>query len=243
MRCRAEIEMLFLVALLSSCGQQPKTRRETSLPKRSAARVSAQPSGSHGERPMAQRHEAQLLLDSARLSLGRGDRAAAIALLRGAAAFFHAQAATPPTAGSDNLIDVSRRLEDLADTLRLGRDVEPERIGRLSAYANLAETERHGALASIAWSTRSRQSACDELLMAADHAERAASDGKLPATSSFRAVLDTMRVLAGTLAPSPGVDLQAIEEPLSELQAELRVLRHGLGMSDSLSMTEHGRRT
>ena len=57
-----------------------------------------------------------------------------------------------------------------------GRTGDASRLDRLSAHANLAEAERHGALAAVAWSTRSKESVSDELVMAADHVERATLD-------------------------------------------------------------------
>lgn len=227
MRGGTGIGAVLMLVSLASCGRSKQGGHEA------AAVASTGPS--IAERPMALRSEAQVVLDSARFALLRGNHAAAVPLLRRAATFFSRQSYTPPTSGSEHLVDVSLKLHALADSLETGFRLGPQRVDRVSAYANVAEAERHGALASLAWATRSKESACDELLMAADHTERANADGGMLMPQNLRSLIDSMRVLARTLAPVPGVDPQLLDEPLTELQAELRALRRRLDITDTSS--------
>ena len=121
------------------------------------------------ERPMALRREGQDLLDSARVALIGGEADLTATLLRKGASFLVRQAHSPPNRGTNDLLAAARGLDSLATDVRQHRLVDSLRLDRLSAHANLAEAERHVALASVAWSTRSKESVSDELTMAADH--------------------------------------------------------------------------
>jgi hypothetical protein len=174
---------------------------------------------------MAGRREAQVLLDSASSLLGKADAAQVAALLDTAAAFFRVQAKSPPSAGTTELLATADSLQAVSVRLGRGRAVNSSELRALSARANLAEAERHGALASVAWSTQSRESVADELLMAADHVERAAVDGGIAMPREMRGLLSEMRELAAQVPRTPGVDLQARGEPLVELHLRIAVMR------------------
>ncbi len=191
------------------------------------------------ERPIADRHEAQVLLDSARaaLPLGRTDLAAD--LLRRAASFFDVQAISPPSAGTQDLLDAARSLEAAAAALGRGRAVDVTRIARISAHANLAEAERHGALAAVAWSTHSMESIRDELTMAVDHVERAAVDGGLILPVSTRDLLAEIHALVRTLATVRGQDVHSLDEPLTSLHIEVSALHQRLEQADAAAATLH----
>ena len=177
---------------------------------------------------MARRREAQVLLDSAFLLLGRAETARATALVHRAAAFFLVQAGSPPSGGTTELLAVADSLDAIAGRLAHGTIVSRDALRSLSARGNLAEAERHGALASVAWSTRSKESVADELLMAADHVERAAVDGDIRISPRMHLLLAEMRELAVAVPARPERDVQALDEPLSELHLEIAVMRRAL---------------
>lgn len=176
-------------------------------------------------RPMSHRHEAQGQLDSARVALVAGDTAAAIRLLHRAAAFLVIQATDPPSGGSYTLLSASSALDSLAGDIRRRGVRDTARLAWYSALVNVAEAERHEALAGVAWSTRSEQSVSDELLMAADHMERAAADARLPLPLSALSTLEDMRSIARRLAMQRELDVQSLDEPLAAFHLELRALQ------------------
>lgn len=176
------------------------------------------------ERPMAHRREGQALLDSARAVLAGGDAAGAAAQLHRAAAFFVMQAHSPPSGGTYDLLAVARGLDSLANDVGRRRVVAPSRLARMSAHANLAEAERHGALAAVAWSLRSKESIADELTMAADHVERAALDARIPVAPGMRRLLTQLRTIVRDLSTQRWLDVHELDEPLASLHAEIQVL-------------------
>jgi hypothetical protein len=179
-------------------------------------------------RPMSARREAQVLLDSAIALLGADESAPVATLLDRAAAFFLVQASSPPSGGTAELIATADSLDAMADRLTAGHDADAAALRSLSARANLAEAERHGALASVAWSIRSKESMADELLMAADHVERAAVDGGIAMPRDMRRLLAEMRALAVRLPAAPGIDVQALDEPLADLHLRIAAMRQRL---------------
>ena len=177
------------------------------------------------ERPLAHRHEAQSQLDSARAALSGGDTATAIRLLHRAAAFLVIQATEPPTGGTYMLLAASSALDSLAGDIRRTGLRDSTRLAAYSARVNLAEAERHETLAGVAWSTRSKESAADELLMAADHLERAATDARLALPESAVAAMEDMRDIARRLLMQRELDLQSLDEPLAAFHLELRAFQ------------------
>lgn len=180
------------------------------------------------ERPMALRREGQDLLDSARMALIGGDAALAATLLRKGALFLVRQAHSPPNRGTNDLLAAARGLDSLAADVRQHRLVDSLRLDRLSAHANLAEAERHVALASVAWSTWSKESASDELTMAADHIQRAGRDGGITLSPAMRSVVANLHAIVRDLSTKPGPDLRALDDPLASLHIEIQAMHRRL---------------
>lgn len=191
------------------------------------------------ERPIAERHEAQVLLDSARVVLPLGRRQLAVDLLHRAASFYVAQSSAPPTTGSADLLAAAHSLDAAATVLARGDAMDVTRLDRISAHVNLAEAERHGALATVAWSTHSMESICDELTMAVDHVERAAVDGSLILPTSTRDVLAEIHQLVRTLATVRGLDVHSLDEPLASLHVEVAALHRRLEQADAAAAALH----
>lgn len=183
------------------------------------------------ERPMAHRREGQALLDSARAALATEDAVAASALLHRAASFFVMQANSPPSGGTHDLLAVARGLDSLANDVGRRRSVESSGLARMSAHANLAEAERHGALAAVAWSIGSKESVSDELTMAVDHVERAALDSRIQIPSATRRLLGELRAIVSDLSTERALAIHELDEPLASLHLEIRALHQRLDRS------------
>ena len=183
------------------------------------------------ERPMAHRREGQAMLDSAQVALTSGNAGVTKALLHRAATFFVAQANSPASGGSAALLAAAVGLDSLANDVGGGRVVDSSRLSRLSAHANLAEAERHGALAAVAWSLRSKESVSDELTMAADHVERAAIDARIEVIPAMRGVLGQLRTISRAISTQPQLDIRGLEEPLSNLHVEILAMHQRLDRS------------
>ena len=177
-----------------------------------------------GERPMSHRREGQGLLDSARTALVGRDAALTVTLLHRAAEFFSIQANAPPSGGTGDLLATANSLDSLAREVKEGRLADTTSLDRLSTHANLAEAERHGALAAVAWSVRSKESVGDELTMAADHVERAAVDAKIALPPAMRRLLAELRALVLDLSARRELDLHELDEPLANLHMEIHAM-------------------
>jgi hypothetical protein len=213
------------MALGGGCNRREDREAVTAQPVAPAGREVAAPVD--GARPLARRREAQPALDSARAALSRGEFHLAAAPMRHAAAFFRVHAASPRGSGSVAMLVAATSYDDLARELEGGRTTTVGRLDTLSARANLAEAEYHRSLASVAWSTHAKESIADELVMAADHFERAALDAGLPLTSTQRDLLREVRTVAAALSARPAPALTDLDEPLAALGSDIAQLgRH-----------------
>lgn len=180
------------------------------------------------ERPMAGRQEAQPFLDSAAVLLARGDTDAAVALLHRAAARVEASAGQTRGASGDALAAVGDSIDRLAGALARHQPLAGSPLPVLSALLNLAEADQHLALASVACSTRSRESIYDELTMAVDHLERALRDGGHPVAASTRRAISEVRQAAAPLATDCARELGALDDAIATLRIEITRVRRTL---------------
>jgi hypothetical protein len=217
------------VALGGGCNRRDDRDAAVSKPVAAAARDAAAPVD--GERPLARRREAQPALDSARADLARGEFDLAAPPLRHAAAFFRMHATSPRGSGSSAMLVSATSLDDLARDLEGGKTTTIGRLDTLSARANLAEAEYHRSLAAVAWTTQAKESVADELVMAADHFERAAHDAGLPITSTQRELLREVRHVAAELSARPAPALTDFDEPIAALGSEIARLGRVLDRS------------
>ncbi len=121
-------------------------------------------------------------------------------------------------------------LDDLARDLEGAKATTVGRLDTLSAKANLAEAEYHRSLGAVAWATQAKESVADELVMAADHFERAAQDARLPLTSTQRDLLREVRHMAAELSARPAPALTELSEPLAALRSEIAQLGRRLDL-------------
>lgn len=222
MRRSPNIVLAVSLALVSACDSRPRAGRSTApaVPSAHIAAIVPTP-----ERPMAERREVQELLDSAAALLSAGDTSRALVLLHRSAAFLLVQANAPSTGATDHLLESADALDRYAGRVARGQGASVSELRRLSAMLNLAEAERHACLASVAWSTCSKESIADELLMAADHVERAARDGKLVLPPATLQTLAELRRVATQLGTQRGLDVRTVDEPMGDLQREIDAMR------------------
>ena len=116
----------------------------------------------------------------------------------------------------------------MANAVRERHIVYASSVDRLSAHANLAEAERHVALASVAWSTRSKESVSDEFAMAADHIQRAARDGRIVLSPAMRGILANLHAMVRDLSTQRGIDMRELDEPMGSLHIEILAMHRRL---------------
>jgi hypothetical protein len=174
---------------------------------------------------MAGRREAQPFLDSAAVLLASGDTNAAVVLLHRAGALVQMSASQPRGPASEALLAVGDSIDRYAGALARREQPRASRLPRISVLLNLAEAERHLSIASVACSTRSRESIYDELTMALDHVERAARDGPRPVRATTRAAMAEVRRTAAPLATDCAQDLTPLDDAIAIMQREIAEMR------------------
>ena len=218
--------LLLAIAACASCARaEPRDQESTAL---AAARPHAERVAPALERPMASRQEAQPFLDSAAVLLARGDTNAAVALLHRAAARVEASAGRTRGASGDALAAVGDSIDRIAGALARHERLAGSALHRISALLNLAEADHHLALASVACSTRSRESIYDELTMAVDHLERALLDGGHTVAAPTRRAITEVRQAAAPLATDCARELGPLDDAIATLRVEITRVRRTL---------------
>lgn len=226
LRSRAAAASLFALMLSADCRRERTDEIERT--------ESASPAAAGGttatvsERPMAGRQEAQPFLDSAAVLLANGDTSAAVLHLHRAAALVQMAASQPRGPASDALLVIGDSIERFAGALARHERLGAMSLPRISALLNLAEADRHLSLASIACSTRSRESIYDELTMAVDHLERAAHDGQLALAAETQTAIAEVRLASAPLASDCPRDLAPPDDAIANLQPEIARMRRAL---------------
>jgi hypothetical protein len=129
---------------------------------------------------IASRGEAQDQLDAARRLLMRDDTTVAAAELRLAAEFFRRHADAAPGPAADDLRLVASLLQVLATDVAAGRVRDPAMLDSLYVLVQTAEAEYHRSIAVERWAAHDTVTTGEELVMAADHFERALRDSGRP---------------------------------------------------------------
>lgn len=217
--------LLLALASCASCTRDVARVQESTL---ATAHPSDERVAPSPERPMATRSEAQPYLDSAAVLLARGDTKAAVALLHRAAARVEASAGEPRGASSDALAAIGDSIDRMAGAMARRERLGASALPRMSALLNLAEADRHLALASVACSTRSRESIYDELTMAADHTERALRDEGHTVSASTRRAIAEVRQGAAPLAANCVRELGPLDDAITTLRLEIARVRRTL---------------
>ena len=148
---------------------------------------------------LARRSEPQQYFDETRAALAAKEVDRARSGLLAAARFLYRQADSSAGEVRAHLQSVARDLDTLAAAVARQREVSTQRLDEVFARANLAESDRHLARVASAWTARDTARTADELLMAADHLERAAADGRIPESKARSAATAAARSLAADL--------------------------------------------
>ena len=201
--------MALLVVAVAGCGPSDETKRAAESAVAAAARVNARTAA--GE-VISARREAQVLLDSARTAYLADNCTAAAKELRDAAAFTLAQADSATGAAKDALASSAAELDRLSTRVTRGAVTSVKTLDSVFARTHLAEARYHHERAVVAWRGPSGAQAGAELIMLADHLDRAISDaGQVASDSSKKAIADA-RALGSKLAQGAAVlpaDVQA----------------------------------
>jgi hypothetical protein len=148
---------------------------------------------------LASRHECQASLDSARTALVTKDAEACVANLARAATFFRAEIHSAPPDTRAALSATAEEIETLVANIAKGRPRTPRDFDRAFARANAAEADLHLGRARAALMQGDHVRAGEELLMATDHLERAAKDGRLRRDSVVQTAIAHTKSLAGEM--------------------------------------------
>jgi hypothetical protein len=233
MTIRADVAVRYVVAVAccASCRQEgTRTQGSTASLATRAASESTTPAP---ERPLASRQEAQPFLDSAGVLLVGGDTNAAVVILHRAAAVVQMAASQPRGPASSALEAMGDSIDRYASAQARHESLRSSPLPRLSTLLNLAEADRHLSLASIACSTRSRESIYDELTMALDHVERASRDGQLRLATPTRNAIAELRRASAALATECAQDLAPVDDAIAILRREIADMRRRVALSSS----------
>jgi len=165
---------------------------------------------------------ATTLTDAAREALVQKDFESAAAALSDAATFIQAEART---AG----VDAKRALERSAEEIDLiavrvahGEIHAPDALDRVYAAAHAAEALHHLYRAHTAMLKRDNVRAGEELVMSADHLERAAKDARLQADSLVQAAIADTRSLCGEMVKG----MEAVPDEAARVTGEIESAIH-----------------
>lgn len=191
---------LVLAALVTSSA----CRRDTKSAADSTAPAAAARAWDDAGVAMANRGEAQEYLDAARQAYLANDPTFAAPPLRAAAEVNRRHAANAAEPAASSLRQSAEELEDLASRVLDHGLSSVAPMDSAFARLHLAEAELHCLGAEAAWAARRPGTAGAEMLMLADHFERAARDVHYALTPSILQMLATLRSV-GVMLPRTGL--------------------------------------
>ena len=171
---------------------------------------------------LASRQECQRALDSARAALIRKDADACMTSLLEAAAFFRNQSRDDAPEVRPALRAAAEEMETLAANIVNGRTRTPKDLDRAFTRAHAAEATQHLAHARAAISARDNVRAGEELVMAADHLERAMKDAKLRNRRAVLPAIAHVRALADDMMRDAGAAFDETSEVTAEMERAIR---------------------
>ena len=201
-RTRTTLALSALV-IAGACTREPESVNDQQV----AARIPIDTTAASAPRDLvdsatgvlARRVEPQQYFDDTRAALAAKESEKARTSLLAAARFLHHQADSRTGEVREHLRSVARDIDTLAATVARQREVSMRRLDHAFARANLAESDRHLGRVATAWTGKDTARAADELLMAADHLERAAKDGRVADSKARSAATAAARSLATDL--------------------------------------------
>ena len=127
---------------------------------------------------LALRREPQVYLDSARHWLGSTDTSGLARMFGLAAPMLREHADMPTSAAKLQLRASADELDRLVERMRAGQLVTSGEYLPVLIRLNLSEAEHHRSQAAVAWVNHDTVTAGEDLLMAADHLDRAVRDAR-----------------------------------------------------------------
>ncbi len=213
--------LAILVVAAVGCGPSEEAQRKADSAV--AAAIKAKASTQAGE-VIGVRREAQTHFDSARAAFMSKNNAAASKELREAGSFIRGHTDSATGAAKKALASSAVELERLAAQVTKGAVKSVKTLGYAFSRTQLAEAQYHQERAVAAWRGSKAGIAGAELVMVADHFERAMADaGQVASESSTKAVAD-VRALASKLTQGTAVGPADVESTLAAIDKEIRGL-------------------
>lgn len=206
-------------SVLVACAPGETKKTDTVVADAATAKVTTQA----GE-VMGTRQEAQAYADSAMMSFTAKRDADAAKFIRAAAGFTRDQSdgATEPAKAA--LIASANELSDVAARVEQGQVSTKGSLRYVCARMHLAEAQLHCTQALDAWKQAQPGATSAEMVMLADHFERAAADAAQPLDAATRKSLSTARELAAKLANGVAVPTADVDPVLTALDTQLHAL-------------------
>ena len=172
---------------------------------------------------LAIRREPQADLDSVRMIVEFTRPGDAAVPLRRAAALLYEHAGIPASAAKSQLRLSAEELDGLADRLEAGDTLAATRaIDAAIRRVNVVEAEHHHSLAIAAWARRDTLGTGDELVMTADHLDRALRDVNPALTPQWKTLLGHTYELGTAMIDGAALNTMDIGSTLSRLQGVIR---------------------
>jgi hypothetical protein len=172
---------------------------------------------------MGARREAQVNLDSARAAVLARDYASASVQLRSAADFIRGHADNAVEPAKQPLVDATATLTRLANTVEKG-GLTMRQLDQAFARANLAEARYHCTRALDAWKATNAGGTASEILMIADHFERAAQESGVKLSAADQNVVANARTMAAKLGQGTQLSGNDVEGALTTLDKQVHAL-------------------
>jgi len=214
------VAALLLIAGAVSCAPSEKTQQVAESTAATAEKTAVSAAGE----VMSARREAQPYLDSARASFLAKKNPVAAAALRQAAAFASEQAGRAAEPAKTPLSESATELEALAARVAAGKTHSVKALDYAFARMHVAEAAYHCTRAMDAWKQGTRDPAAGaELIMLADHFERAAADAGQPIPPSANEALIQIRGVADRLTRG-AFELSGVDAKLAAMDKEVHKL-------------------
>jgi hypothetical protein len=171
---------------------------------------------------LAERHEAQSCLDSARSAFVRKDYEGCITQLAAAAAYFRARSRTAEADARPALSEAAEEIETFLANVAKRRERSPRDLDRVYAQAHAAESGMHLSHAETAMAAGDSVRAGEELVMSIDHLERAARDARRPSDAVVRRAVADTRPLATKMIDGVTAAPDEVSKTAREIEAAIQ---------------------
>jgi hypothetical protein len=210
---------LAILVVSVGCGPSENARKEAE--RAAAAAAQARATTQAGE-VIGARQEAQAQLDSARAAFLAKQTTIASKELKAAAAFTRTQADSATGTAKDALSNSAAELQRLATRVTKRSVKSVKTLDYAFARTQLAEAQYHHERALDAFQQAKPAAAGAELVMAADHFERALTDAGQTATEPAKQAIADARSVASKLASGAPVAQADLESALAAFEKQVQ---------------------